>query len=102
MLSALARYQLAERIEKNSPWENQRVWAAVRALIVATESETRRWFESDATLFPFLKSRFYGWQKTYENYCRDYKTREGNCLKQIRGTEAFVRVLTHFENKIEA
>jgi hypothetical protein len=56
LLLALAAYQRAEKYEMDTFWASQQFWAAIRSLIVATESETRRWFDSNEKLFFFLKT----------------------------------------------
>lgn len=63
LLSALASYERALRFkDKHSPWLNQQRWAAIRALLVATESETRRCLNKKSFLmfslnfFPVLRA----------------------------------------------
>jgi hypothetical protein len=48
LLLALASYLSIEHVVVSHPWENQQRWAAIRAMLVALESETRRWFDKES------------------------------------------------------
>jgi len=99
LLSALASYKQAKDFEKDSDWENQRFWAAIRALIVATESETRRWFKSEHKLRDFLAERFKDWQRSYDPLVCSY-SKKGIILNPIRETEHLVHVLTDLKEQM--
>jgi hypothetical protein len=93
LLLALASYQKIEHLEIGYPWENQQRWAAIRALIVATESETRRWFGKESLfhvfleLFPKDKSSK-GWQCRWDKF-NDKNLSAGN----VDTTEEFINLL---------
>lgn len=74
LLSALASHERALRLkDKNSPWLNPQRWAAIRALLVATDSETRRWlnkekfFHAFLQLFPSIEG-CKGWQDRWDKF----------------------------------
>ena len=93
LLLALVSYQKIEHLEIGYPWENQQRWAAIRALIVATESETRRWFGKESLfhvfleLFPKDKSSK-GWQCRWDKF-NDKNLSAGN----VDTTKEFINLL---------
>jgi hypothetical protein len=101
LLLALAAYQRAEKYEMDTSWASQQFWAAIRSLIVATESETRRWFESNENLFVFLKNRFQGWQASYEKLV-DNNSKRGVKLSPLQNIEDFSSALMDLEHQISA
>jgi hypothetical protein len=77
LISALASYERVERLENGSPWSNQQKWAAIRALLVATESETRRWFKKDSLFNVFVElfpkdETSNGWQNCWDNFVKNH------------------------------
>jgi hypothetical protein len=94
LISALASYERVERLENGSPWSNQQRWAAIRALLVATESETRRWFKKDSLfdvfleLFPGDKTSI-GWQKCWHKFLGKHSL----AAKKLDSTDKFCALL---------
>jgi hypothetical protein len=99
LLLALAAYKRAERLEMDTSWAYHRFWAAIRALITATESETRRWFGFDKELYSFLDNRFPGWQTSYQRLF-DKNSKRGVNLRRFQNIEDYTSVLTNLERQI--
>jgi hypothetical protein len=104
LLLALAAYQRAEKYEMDTSWANHRFWAAIRALITATESETRRWFDSSELLNSFLQNRFPGWQDSKDSYQKLFNSNynKGVKLSSLQDIEDFSSVLIDLERQIKA
>jgi len=95
LLLALASYQGIEHLEISSPWENQQRWAAIRALIVAMESETRRWFNKEnlfqvfLELFPVVEDNpSKGWQFRWDKF-----SQKNLSTSKLHSTEQFIELL---------
>ena len=77
LLLALASYQSIEHVVVSHPWENQQRWAAIRAMLVALESETRRWFDKESffkvfnMIFP-CNNTTKGWNSYWTNFVEQH------------------------------
>jgi hypothetical protein len=99
LLLALAAYQRAEKHEMDTSWASQQFWTAIRSLIVAAESETRRWFDSNELLRSFLQNRFPGWQDSYQKLVANNSNRDVK-LNSLQNIEDFSSVLIDLERQI--
>lgn len=98
ILLALGSYEKAEKMEQESSWKNQQLWVAIRQLLVATESETRRWFATESLYKAFEKIYPSTWTRRWNKFQAQYP-----CAKKgkLDTTEKFVDVLTKELAKVD-
>jgi hypothetical protein len=94
---ALASYEHARSQEQVDAWKNQQLWAAIRALVVASESETRSWFGKDKLydvfdeLFPGKDELFpEKWQELWKKFTKKHPAAAKG---QPDSTKKFIEVL---------
>jgi hypothetical protein len=87
---ALASYEHARSQEQEGTWQNQQLWAAIRALIVASESETRSWFGKDSLFGVFNQLFDTAWNQQWKNFVGKYPVAAKG---KLDSTEKFIDVL---------
>jgi hypothetical protein len=89
LLTALAGYVRVTSDELNSPWTNGQRWSAVRAVLVALESEAGRWFGGTDGLFSTLNAALNPeWERLWQR-----EVTPNPELKRLPNTDAFVAFL---------
>jgi hypothetical protein len=88
LLLALASHERIEHLEISYQWENQQRWAAIRAMLVALESETRRWFDKESLfdvfnmIFPCNKTTK-GWNSYWVKFVEQHPFAGKNKLDSV-------------------
>jgi hypothetical protein len=88
--SALASYEHAQSQEQVDAWQNQQLWAAIRALVVASESETRSWFNKDSLNKVFLEIFPDDWKPRRDKFETDHPAAAWG---KLDSTKKFIEVL---------
>ena len=95
---ALASYEHARSQEQVGAWQNQQLWAAIRALVVASESETRSWFGKDSLFCVFSELYQEEWKDLWKEFLRQHPdARQG----KLDSTKKFIEVLEKIMTEIE-
>ena len=90
ILLALASYEHARSQDKKGAWQNQQLWAAIRALVVASESETRSWFGKNSLRDVFRELFRKDWQVRWQKFTDQYPAAAG---AKLDSTKKFIEIL---------
>ncbi|MFM6174968.1 MAG: hypothetical protein ACKPB4_23035 [Sphaerospermopsis kisseleviana] len=90
ILLALASYEHARSQEQVGAWKNRKLWAAIRALVVASESETRSWFGKDSLHGVFDQLFPTEWNEQWKKFVKKHPVAEKG---KLDSTEKFIDVL---------
>jgi hypothetical protein len=95
---ALASYEHARSQEQVDAWKNQQLWAAIRALVVASESETRSWFGKDSLYDVFHELFPKGWQALWQEFTEQHPAAEKG---KLDSTKKFIEVLEVLMTRVD-
>ena len=79
-------------------WNNQQLWAAIRALVVGVESETRSWFSKDS-LYKVFNELF---PEEWEDRWKEFQEQHPAAAKgKLDNTKKFIEVLDVLMAKVD-
>lgn len=98
ILYALASYEHARSQKPVGAWQNQQLWAAIRALVVASESETRSWFGKDSLYDIFHELYREEWKDRWREFSKKHLAATQG---KIDSTKKFIEVLDELMAEVD-
>ena len=98
ILIALASYTHARSPQQVGSWNNQQLWAAIRALVVAVESVTRSWFGKDSLNKVFNELYREEWKNRWKEFLKQHPVAARG---KLDSTKKFIEVLEELMAEVD-